>query len=244
MRDALAEHSRGTLQQFKSWSPLGGCVAIIIFAVVQWNAYTVFRVHTEDLLASVQGRLLTLEAPQAPKKVFQELGALPPKQLAQALPALRTIAEQRISAVDPPKNTLLEIASRLQKVDETSPDYWPATLRFIQFASSAISPSAPPSGPPTMVLERVSSNIPLRKLFPSPIMEKVVFLSGVEISGGTFENCRIVFGLEPSKMKDIVFINCVFDFPSGLTTPPSHLQIAAKEILNGKISNVIMNYPA
>jgi len=51
---ALKEHSKGKLNQFKSWSPLGGVVAIVLFVLLQWNTYTIFRTHTDDRLINIE----------------------------------------------------------------------------------------------------------------------------------------------------------------------------------------------
>jgi cytochrome b len=62
IRDALAQDARGKLAQLKSWSPLGAIVAIGIFALIQWNGYTIFKTHTEDSLSAINASLLILRA--------------------------------------------------------------------------------------------------------------------------------------------------------------------------------------
>jgi hypothetical protein len=58
--EALRVHSDSKMAQFKSWSPLGAVVAAAIFILVQWNAYTVFKTHTEDHLVDNDRQLLDL----------------------------------------------------------------------------------------------------------------------------------------------------------------------------------------
>jgi hypothetical protein len=37
-------------------------VAIGIFALIQWNGYTIFKTHTEDSLSAINASLLILRA--------------------------------------------------------------------------------------------------------------------------------------------------------------------------------------
>jgi hypothetical protein len=70
INEALQNDSRGRLTRFKSWSPLGGIIAVSLFILLQWNGYMVFKTHTEDKLTDVDKHLsnidLKLAATNAP----------------------------------------------------------------------------------------------------------------------------------------------------------------------------------
>jgi len=165
----------------------------------------------DSRLDDIWSSVLTLRAAQAPRKVLQELGALQPKQLSSALPALQKITEQPVAEVDPQPATLQEVAGKLRLVDETAPDYWPTVLRFIQFASAGMSPDAPPAGIPNLIVTN-SVIRPWKGAFGN-MTGKVIVLDGDQIEDGTFEKCRIVFTGTPTTMRRITFINCIFEFP-------------------------------
>src|ERR1039458_1438743 len=135
MRDALAEHDKGNLQRFKSWSPLAAMVAIGLFILTQWNAYTVFRVHTEDRLANIEGRALKAEATSSPATALSQLGEVPQNVFMVAFPALRTISEHSVNEVKPTSAVLHSVAGKLKNTPESAQDYWPTVLQFAHFAT-------------------------------------------------------------------------------------------------------------
>src|ERR1017187_7506012 len=79
IRESIRDHYRSKLARFRDWFPVTAAIAIVIFALTQWNAYTVFRVHTEDRLANIEGRELKAEAQHSPAAVLKEIRNLPPK---------------------------------------------------------------------------------------------------------------------------------------------------------------------
>ena len=66
---------------------------------------------------------------------------------------------------------------------------------------------------------------------------KKIILDGGDIPGSRFENCRIIFTQNPVKMKDVKFINCVFEMP--VTDAPSpYLKSTSQFLLASDLSSV------
>src|ERR1035437_4291635 len=82
IRESISAHYGTKLARMRDWLPAGAVVAIALFTLLQWNAYTVFRTHMEDRLATIESNLLTLRAAQSPLKVLQEISALQPPQFS------------------------------------------------------------------------------------------------------------------------------------------------------------------
>src|SRR5260370_32615019 len=74
--EALRKRFSSKLARFQAWSPAGAFIAVLIFVLLQWNSYTVFRVHTEDRLDTIEANLRTLLATQAPQQVINEIAKL------------------------------------------------------------------------------------------------------------------------------------------------------------------------
>ena len=70
----------------KDWFGAGAAITIIVLFFNQMNAYTEFRVHTNDRLEVIEKALLTIQASSAPKKVLSELASLPPISLGKICP--------------------------------------------------------------------------------------------------------------------------------------------------------------
>ncbi len=62
IQNALKRQGRGKVIGFiKDWSGIGGCVAILIFILLQWTAYVEFRTQTNDRLGVIEKGLTTLQ---------------------------------------------------------------------------------------------------------------------------------------------------------------------------------------
>jgi hypothetical protein len=207
-------------------------VAISIFAFNGIKEQTEFRTKTGLRLDRIEAVLRTQNAAQAPAKILNELSSLDAKTLAVNLPALRTISEQPVSKVSPAPSELRGLASTLSRVNETTEDYWPTALRFIQFASARFATNAPPPGSPisiTLKDTRVNNAIHI-----SP--RSVIAIDGAVIEDETFTDSRIIFSDNPSILRNVKFINCAFEFPT-LDKPTPYLEATGRELLRTGIQS-------
>ena len=194
---------------------------------------TTFRVRTGQRLDSIEAALLELRAAQSPAPVLKEISNLSPEQFVKALPALRRVAEQPPSNVQPVQSVLQDVARKLLGVNPLTPDYWPTVLRFIQFASAGLSPDVPRHGPPTLY---ASQN---KGLSLGVISRAVVQLDGGELVNTRFEHSRIIFTNDPVLMRNVTFSDCVFELPIS-DRPIPYVQQAARRILASSLNSIVI----
>jgi hypothetical protein len=72
------------------------------------------------------------------------------------------------------------------------------------------------------------------------VRHEVVLLDDVDLSNATFENCRMVFTDRPVHMRNVIFINCVFEFPH-TSEPNQALRLATRLLLGSGIQNVTIS---
>ncbi len=204
---------------------LGLLITVSIFAGVGIKENSRFQGSTEQRLNNIESQLRTLNASQNPGKVLKEIASLGPKQFAQNLPALRKVSEQPLADVSPAPDTLKRVAYQLKSVDETTEEYWPTVLKFIEFASAGLAPNAPPyNGKDGMYLTDVSGpgiKLPARS----------VFILGGRIANMTFVESRIVFTDKPVTFQNVTFVNCAFQFPT-TDRPSPNLEMAGRALLD------------
>lgn len=195
---------------------------------------TAFRVRTSDRLENIEAILRELRASQSPAPVLKELSGLAPQQFAKSLSALRRVGEQPVTAVNPTPAELHELAQKLLNTPETTPDYWPTVLQFIQFASAGLSPDVPPPGPPNVI---ISHN---KGLGFGPFSHSIVLLDGGELVNTRFEHSRIIFTNDPVQMKNVVFVDCIFVLPVS-NKPNPYLQRAARTLLASTLNSAVIS---
>ncbi|MBI3895629.1 MAG: hypothetical protein HY313_06830 [Acidobacteria bacterium] len=185
-----------------------------------------------ERLSKIEGRLLNLAAFQNPGETIKEIAALSPKDFPHSLPALRKITERPVSEVKPTVDILRELVEKLRNIDESSPDYWPTLLQFIQFASASFSPDVPPPGKPTSIISNNTVRVSVRG-----VKKAIVLLDGGELVDSDFENSRIIFTPNPVRMRNVRFTNCVFEIP--LTeTPNQYIKSASQQLLASNLQSV------
>ncbi len=172
-----------------------------------------------------------LASPRAARSL-REIGALDQKEFPKALPSLRKALEQPASEVRPDQGVLGKLMRRLRNVDESAPDYWPTVLQFIQFASAGLSAGAPAPGPPQIMIR---SNKGFANL--GPITNTVVLLDGGDLGYTTFVKCRIVFTEHPVRMRNVMFVDCVFEMPK-TDNPNPYLRRASQALLAANLKSV------
>ena len=141
MRDALTEHSKGKVQQFKSWSPLGAMIAIGVFALLQWNGYTIFRTHTEDRLGTIEASILASRAERKPE-LLNEILAKQVKSASEAQSKLATASsvlayaqQANVKAKDEELKGVGEKILTIKSEYPTLPVAWRATSDLINYRS-------------------------------------------------------------------------------------------------------------
>lgn len=227
----LNPHGWRKLQQ---WLPTAAVIAIIIgglsgwyYALTRVDKEARFEAHTEDQLRDIQTKLSALRASQT----LNELGNLNQKQFADALPRLRTVSAIPASTVNPSREVLQTILAKLRSTPETSPEYWPTLLQFLHFASTAFSAKVPPPGPPTIYFGH-NIGFPL-----GHVANQRIELDGGQLVDSVIENSRVIFTNNPVEMRNVTFIDCVFDMPVA-ANPNPYIQSAARQLLASNLQSV------
>jgi hypothetical protein len=185
-------------------------------------------------LAPIQERLARLESNAAIS--FKQIASLGQKAFTKALPALRQVMGKPISETKPDPNLLQQISQKLRQTDESAPEYWPALLQFLQFASAIFAPpDVPPPGPPDFIFRR-NINRASGPLF-SPFEKRIVLLDGGELANEKFIKCRVMFTQNAVRLRNITFINCVFEMPV-TSTPTPFLKDASRTLLASDLKAV------
>lgn len=176
----------------------------------------------ETDVENIDTRLARIEAMLDRLTTLRQIADAKPSAFANSLPQLRRIISDPKASAD--STTLKEIARKLSETPQNSPEYWPTVLRFIQFASSSASSSgAPPPGPPHI---RVSGSTDLKFVQSNAR----VLLDGGGLVDSEFRNSRIIFTEKPVAMRNVKFIDCVFEMPF-VESPSQYLKGAAQQLL-------------
>ncbi len=230
---AIGDANRGVLNRFKAWSGPSITGALLIFTLTQWSQYVEFRTRTVDRLDNIDASIRNLSAPQAPRAVLNQLETLSPKQFALNLPALNAVTKTDVVLGKSSLGELKQIAHQLKQTNKDVVNYWPTTFRFINFATSQISPNVPvPHG---QFYNFKLSNVSVLETMTNKIIE---FDEG-GISNITFVNCRIIFTSTKVRIRNCTFRDCVFDFEQAIEPTP-FLKDAAQLILASNLNNVYL----
>jgi hypothetical protein len=175
---------------------------------------------------------------QAPTSL-KGIASLPPASFAQSLPALKDAMQKAAQTKTiVPNETLQQIAQRLQGTSESSPDYWPVVLQFIQFASAAS--VSPTDIPPANSRYSIASDIRCVGFARCIVASHCAFiLDGGSIPNSIFDHCRIKFTNNPVELKGTRFIDCLFEMPTDITRPIPYLKKSAKELLASDLRQVM-----
>lgn len=132
--------------------------------------------------------------------------------------------------------TVTEIANRLQRTPSDSADYWRTVLRFIQVASNtANAGNVPPPGSPVNIT--FANNVISGAVVRMPTNHLVLKFDGGEVTDFTFTNSRIIFTGDPVRLRNVKFINCVFEMPD-LDMPVPSLKKAAEQLLASDLMEI------
>lgn len=169
-----------------------------------------------------------------PKLTLEQISSLDPKAFERSLPQLQQALAQPGPRTVASRETLTAIAKKLRQTGESTPGYWPATLRFIQFASSQTAPNAPPPGQPPRILSEILSRGLMRGIREKGITIK--FDDGY-LGNGEFTHCRIIFTPNPVQLTNATFRNCVFEIPIS-DHPSPYLRKVVQILLGSNLDSV------
>jgi hypothetical protein len=156
----------------------------------------------------------------------------------KSLPSLRNaiqVAAQARGVV--PNETLQQIAQKLGRTPESSPDYWPTVLQFIQFASGSFVTSTDVP-PPDARFSQMSNVTCSRSAHCFSGSHCAVVLDGGSIPNSIFDHCRIRFTNNPIGLAGTRFIDCIFEMPTNITQPTPYLKRSAKTLLASNLRQV------
>jgi hypothetical protein len=197
-----------------------------------------FEKRTTDQLESINAELRVLRSVKSPAKVLNEIKDLKAGALAKNLPALRRVAELPVGQVKPSIPELREVTYNLRSVDESSEEYWPTVLQFIQFASSAMAP-AQDVPPPGFINIRISQSHCSPSIAGHCIVasHRAILLDGGSMPNSMFDHCRVIFTQNAVDLRGSVFNECVFEMPVS-SAPTPYLKNVTKVLLASNLSNV------
>jgi hypothetical protein len=191
-----------------------------------------FQRQTNARLSKIEEELDQIRAEQA-SEALNSLSRLSVAQFSKSLPELRRLASSTTTALKLNPESVRSISQRLRQVPESSPEYWPAVLQFIKFASAGLSPKVPPAGHPMFAFNGIR-HLHIEQSF------SVILLNGGELENSVLTNCRVIFTNKPVEMHNVRFINCVFEMPIS-SDPNQYLRHASQQLLASNFESVTIS---
>lgn len=210
-------------------------ISAVCIAIVSYWAWVGTRiVDIGERIAKVEASLKPLD--------LKHISSLDKGTFDHSLPQLRQVIGQVNPKPVVDRETLTAIANKLRQTDESTPDYWPTVLQFIQFASSATAVSAdvPPPGSPDIIASNarcLGEGYGEQGGHCLTISHRIILLDGGDIPGSRFYSCRILFTQNPVRMRGVQFINCVFEMPV-TSSPTPYLKDTARQLLASNLTFV------
>jgi hypothetical protein len=131
-------HERNVLGKvtgfIKDWGGTGAAVAILIFALMRWEAYVEFRTNTNNRLANIEKILGGIQADLAKQSLINQ-AALPLPDFKATLPDLSAalaIAKQQNVKISP--KVIGDLQDKLTASTNAS-SFWPTAAEFISYRS-------------------------------------------------------------------------------------------------------------
>jgi len=242
-KQLTVDSPKASISKWTIASPIIGGCALLLAGWVAYNSHSAtdlknqIKIEVNDQLRDPLKQVGELSGDIKEIKGILALSGIrafisvPKSEIQANLPQLRKvveIAKQQKIAV--PISTIHDVQQRLLEVKQNAPDYWPAVLQFLQFASNGLAPSNIP--PPSS--EAQSSQIVVDH---TTFRNMIVLLDGGMLDKDVFNHCRIIFTNTPVKMRDVTFIDCVFEFPIS-SEPSPYIQQAGTLLLASNLTNV------
>jgi hypothetical protein len=210
------------VQRFASIITLAACFAL--------GGYTIWLGHRS---VNPQGTRPKVET-KLPPLTLEQISSLDQKTFERSLPQLQQAMGQPSHPVAADQETLTAIAGKLRQTGESAPGYWPTVLRFIQFASSATAPKAPPPGQRPEILSEILSRGLMRGIRVAGI---TMLLDDGNLGNGEFTNCRVIFTQNAVQLRNATFKNCVFELPV-TDTPSPFIRKTSQLLLGSNLGSV------
>jgi hypothetical protein len=212
------------LRLLKDYGVVGAAITVAVMLVMQngqFRGSTEERLrHLEEGQKDLNGKVDLLLRAQPQQRVLNELYKLDEPAFVKSLATLQAVTDQQPVDIEP--EIVTSLAQKLSATRTTAPGYWPAVLQFLRFASAKNAPDAPPPGPSTLW----SNNSTRGEAFKG----SRITLDGGVLEDVVFEHCRITLTNNPVKMRNVRFINCVFELPV-TASPSKFLMLASKQLL-------------
>jgi hypothetical protein len=203
------------------------------------NALKPVNTNIRSISGDIRAIKATLDAwkPFIAPEVIKNSTSLNREDFEHSLPRLNAAMRELTSvkaSISP--QTVSGIAEKLRATPESSPDYWPTVLQFIQLASASIVPATdlPPPNAPYTEMRSIYCQGSGRCMVAS---YKNILLDGGNIPNSVFEHCRIKFTTHPVGLKGVQFIDCVFEMPTS-ETPSQYLKKSAQTLLASNLNQV------
>ena len=179
-----------------------------------------------------EGNPAKIEANRQPL-TLEEISLRDPKAFAHSLRPLRQALEQTDPATAD-QEIVRAIFGKFRETDDSAPDYWPALMRFLQFASSRMAAKAPPPGQQARALTDILWVGIMRGIRPKG---KTILFDGGSFGNSEFTECRIIFTQNPVEMHHVEFSDCAFEFPA-TETPSLYLRKLSWMLLSSDLHTV------
>lgn len=119
---------------------------------------------------------------------------------------------------------LKKLKSELAKTDKQLPNFYPTAFQLITLTSKSLTATPPPQGPELTFKDSQGMRVSSRTV---ELIQTV--------SDAVFTDCVIT--LDPSvRLYNVLFVNCVFFFPTNQFLPPPNLKRIADELLEADLS--------
>jgi hypothetical protein len=195
---------------------LGITFSSVYVAVTHVQQDAEFRTDVRNTLSQIQRDIAPLR--------LNRIANLEQSRFEEALPELRQVLSGPGQSLTP--ESVRKISTKLRRVDSASSEYWPTFVRFIETVSSVLAPQDIPvrGAAPNFTLQ---AN---RGLSLGHRTHLTLVLDGGELVNSRIENSRVIFTADPVRMKNVVFVNCVFEFRD-TGSPNEYLIKASQQLL-------------
>jgi hypothetical protein len=168
-----------------------------------------------------------------PPLTLDQISHLDQKAFEHSLTQLRRVIEQSGPEAVVDRETLTAVTGRLRQTDESTTDYWPTVLKFLQFASLMMAPKVPQGQPPEALSDILSVGI-MRGIRE---FDKTILFDDGLLGNGSFTNCRIIFTQHAIQMQNVKFDVCAFEFPA-TDAPSPYLKKVSRILLSSDLGSV------
>jgi hypothetical protein len=189
-----------------------------------------------DEIAEINGTLKAWAPFMAPE-VLKRSASANQDEFNKSLPDLKKAIQAAAQTNTTVSNGILQqISEKLQRTSESSPEYWPTVLQFIQFASAQfVNPADVPL--PSARYDEMHNVSCAGAAHCIEASHRAILLDGGNIPNSIFQHCRIKFTNNPVGLQGSRFIDCIFEMPANVTPTP-YLKNSAKILLASNLLQV------